>query len=167
MSFSIYPQELSKFIKSNHYIPKKLRYVSEIKQFARYYCLEQNIGFKVEEVIEVSDQIYYQIRILNNNRQAVIPYEEKFTYYELLTDRLDIKHTDEIINTDIKYFGSEIKYWFFIHKINLEEPPYKGFASLVTKGGNHLISDKKMYILKANYNKDKDIYTSCKAIYIH
>ena len=168
MSFSIYPQNLSKFIKSNYYIPKKLRYKSEIKQFAKYYCLEQSLGFKVEEVIEVSDQTYYQIRILDNNRQAVIPYEENFTYYELLTDRLDIKHTDSIINTNTKYFGSEIKYWFFIHKINLEDPCYKGFIPIISKNGKHLISDKRMYTIKANYNIEKNIYTNCKAtVYKH
>ena len=159
--YRIYPQDLIEFIKEFPYIPKKLKYVDEIKRYAKYYCLDLKIGFKVEEVIEVSGQIYYQIRLLDTGRQAVIPYEEKFTYYELLTDKNDLK-TLAIINSDSPFFGSEIKYWFFINNINLHSICYQGFAPLVTESDKTL-SDRKIYFLKGLYLPDSKIYMNCRA----
>lgn len=163
MSTRIYPKVLSKFITKYPYIPKVIKYKDDIKQFARYYCLESSIGFKVDEVIEVSHQLYYQIKFLDTNRQAVIPYEEKFHYYELLTDKSDIYLIDSIINSPQPYYGSEIKYWFFTHNINLDAKQYQEFKPLLLKSDKVLI-DKKVYFLKADYNRKTGIYTNCRAI---
>lgn len=163
MSNLIYPKELAEYIDRSHYIPKQVKYLDDIKKYAKYIYLEAcNDGFKIEDIIEVDDSIYYQIRLLESGRQAVIPYEEKFHYYELLTDKNDIEELDNIINTDIAYYGSEIKYWFFSHKINLRSKKYSKFKPLLTTS-DMTISDRKMYIISADYNSEDDVYTSCYA----
>ena len=141
MSARLYPKDLCKFINKFSYIPKKIKYRNELKQFAKYYCLEQNIGFKIEEVIEVSNQFYYQIKFLDNSKQAVIPYEEKFHYYELLVDKNEIVSLDSIVNSPIPYYGSEIKYWFYKHKINLDNSNYRHFKYLLMNS-RRVISDR-------------------------
>ena len=160
----IYPKELSDYIKKTNYIPKKIKSVNEIKLYAKYFSLEEGKdGFKIEDIIEVDNQIYYQIKFLSNNRQALVPYEESFHYYELMTDKNDIKNLESIINTPILYFGSEIKYWFFSHNINLSGRKYKNFYNIIIESGRE-ISDKKLYSLLAKYDDKKKIYYDCQAI---
>lgn len=167
MSIHIYPKELGTYIKKTRYIPKQVKYLDDIKKYSKYIYLEAcNDGFKVEDIIEVDDQIYYQVRLLDNSRQAVIPYDESFHYYELLTDKEHIIDVDNIINTDIPYYGSEIKYWFFIHNIDLKTGKYHNFKPLVTKS-NITISDRKLYFLYADYSHLDNEYTNCKAVIFH
>lgn len=164
MMTEIYPKQLSNFIKENHLIPKKIKYVQDIKQYGKYISIQQSTdGFKVEEIIEVNEDIYYQVRFLESGRQAVIPYESKFTYYELFQDRSKIRKLPNIINSNKPYFGSEIKYWFFINNIDLNSKKYNCFKSLICKS-DYTISDRKLYYLKADYYPISDEYTDCKAV---
>ena len=161
MSKRIYPKLISEFLTDNsHYIPKQVRYLSEIKQFAKYISAEQGIGFKIEEIININDQTYYQVRFLDNNRQAVLPYEETFHYYELLTDKIDMRAVKNIINTNIPYYGSEIKYWFFVNNIDLDSEKYLDLKPIILQSYSS-ISDRKLYLLFGEY-KD-NIYTACRA----
>ena len=160
----IYPKELCAYIDKTGYIPKKVKFLDDIRKFSKYIYLEAcNDGFKVEDIIDVDNQIYYQIRLLDNSRQAVIPYDESFHYYELLTDKENIINIDNIINTDIPYYGSEIKYWFYTHKIDLKSGKYSGFKPLVTKS-NVMISDRKIYFLYADYSNIDNEYINCRAV---
>ncbi len=163
MSKLIYPKELGKIVKEFNYIPRIVKNADEIRQTSKYFCYENsNEPFKVEEIIEVNNQIYFQIKLLLSNRQAVIPYEEKYTYYELHTDKLNIKHANNIINNGKAYYGSEIKYWFFINNIDLDCIKYNSFEDIITESGM-TISDRKIYFLKAAYIKTKDIFVGCRA----
>lgn len=161
MSKRIYPKSISDFLKENtQYIPKQIRYPSEIKQFAKFIASEQGIGFKIEEIIEVNKHDYYQVRFLDNNRQAVLPYEETFHYYELLTDKINMYNINNIINSTTPYYGSEIKYWFFINNIDLDSEKYREFKPIILDS-NRSISDRKVYFLFANYINGS--YTNCRA----
>ena len=59
--------------------------------------------------------------------QAVLSYPVKDILYELVPDHNNIKNR-YIINDDEWYTGAELKYWFFINKINIE--PYKQIESV-------------------------------------
>ena len=164
MNKLIYPKELGKIVKQYNYIPRVVKRVDEIHRSSKYFCFENSDEpFKVEEIIEVNNQIYFQIKLLDTNKQAVIPYEKKYTYYELFADKLDIKSIDNIINNGKAYYGSEIKYWFFINDIDLDSLKYNEFLDIVTESGM-TISDKKIYFLKASYIKAKDIFIKCRAV---
>ena len=165
MTSQIYPKELAKFVKEYHLIPKKIKFIEDIRQYGKYISLQQsNIdGFKVEEIIEVNDLIYYQIRFLISGRQAVVPYEPKFTYYELYKDKSKITKLPNIINTEYPYYGSEIKYWFFINNIDLDSKKYNCFKSYICKS-DYTLSDKKLYYLTATYLPLTDEYVNSKAL---
>ena len=158
----IYPKELAEYVLKHHLIPKKVKHMEDIKVFRKYISIQQsNDAFKIEDIIEVNEQLYYQIRFLSTNRQAVVPYEPKFTYYELYQDKSKLYKVPNIINTNTPYFGSEIKYWFFINNIDLDSDKYINFKGLVTKS-DFMISDRKVYYLKAEYLPLEDKYIDCK-----
>ncbi len=160
----IYPKELGNIVKEYNCIPRLIKKVDEIKRSSKYFCQENsNEPFKIEEVIEVNNQIYYQIKLISSYKQAVIPYEEKFTYYELFPDRSNIKQLKNIINNGKPYYGSEIKYWFYINNIDLDCEKYNEFKDIITESGM-TISDKKIYFLKASYVNSKDIFIKCRAV---
>lgn len=161
---TIYPKDLGDYIRKTNYIPKIVKDIKDIKKFAKYIYLEAcQEGFKIEDIIDVNDQVYYQINLLNSHRQAVIPFEEKFNYFELLSDKSNIRKKSNIINSNEAFYGSEIKYWFFINNIDLYSKKYEGFRPIVTKSG-FTISDKKLYFLKAEYIPSLDTYIHCRAV---
>ena len=164
MNSKIYPTDLAKFVDTSKYIPRKIKSSKDIKKYSRYISLEQATdGFKIEDIIEIDDDIYYQVRFLLTGRQAVIPYEETFTYYELIPDKTSIRKLPTIINSNEPYFGSEIKYWFFINNINLDSDKYYNFKSLITES-KHMISDNKLYYMLATYLPLKDKFVDCRAV---
>ena len=164
MSSRIYNKDLAKFVSDYNFIPKKVKSGKDIRRYGRYIALEQSTdGFKIDEIIAVNDDIYYQIKFLSTGRQAVIPFEESFTYYELHPDKTNIRDLQTIINTGIPYYGSEIRYWFFINKINLSSDKFSNFKSLLIDS-KHTIADNKLYCLEGTYLPLKDKYIDCKAI---
>ena len=164
MSSKLYPKELGIFARKFKLIPSLVKSKSEIRKYGKYMSVQQATeGFKVEDIIEVNDDIYYQIRFLSSGRQAVVPYEDKFTYYTLFNDINNIRRLPTIINTDKAYFGSEIKYWFFINNIDLNSEKFINFKSLIMDS-KHFIADNKMYYLKGNYLPLEDKYVSCCAM---
>lgn len=160
MASLIYPKILTNYIKDHNCIPKKVKFITDLRQYSRYVYLEQFNPFKIENIIQTDDYMYFQVRYLDSNRQAVIPYDEKNHYYELLMDRSDIKHLDSIININDYYYGSEIKYWFYIHKINLDSKKYQIFRPYIL-GSDKTLSDRKIYRIKATYIKELDEYVDC------
>ena len=164
MSSRIYPKDLVDLIKKFKLIPKLVRSSKDIRRYSKYISLQQsNEPFKIEEVIPLDNDVYYQIRFLSTGRQAVVPYEDNFSYYELHQDRSNISKLPTIINTEVPYFGSEIKYWFFINNIDLSSNKFCNFKSLITDS-KHYIADNKLYYLLGTYLPLEDRYVDCKAI---
>lgn len=164
MSFKIYEPDLEIFIKDTNLIPKKIKHIRDIRRYGKYISLQQSTeGFKIEDIIEVDEDIYYQIKFLLSGRQAVVPYEDNFTYYELIPDRNEIKSLPTIINTNVPYYGSEIKYWFYKNDIDLLSDKFYNFKSLLVDS-KHIISDNKLYYLLATYLPLKDKFVDCRAI---
>lgn len=164
MNFSIYEPDIVRFITGTRLIPRKIKSSKEIRRYGKYISLQQATeGFKIEEIIEIGNDLYYQIRFLTSGRQAVVPYEDTFIYYELFQDKNDLKSTPTIINTDIPYYGSEIKYWFFIHNYDLSSNKFYNFKSLIIDS-KHMIADNKLYCLYGTYLESKDKYVDCKVV---
>ena len=80
--------------------------------------------------------------------QAVLSYPVKDILYELVPDRNNIKNR-YIINDDEWYTGAELKYWFFVNKINIDRrfPEYKQY---IYPEGKCEVKDSGLY--KVVYN---------------
>ena len=158
----IYPDKLEKFImEENHlYIPRKIKINEHLKKFKRYWSSFSDLYFKVEEIYFANDIEYYSVKYPNLLFGSIsYPLNHEFTF-ELMIDKNNIANMDNIINTKISLSGAEIKFWFFIKKIDMNSDKYSGFWSFIDPNSKSLISDDKYYFLYASYNNE--IYKDCK-----
>lgn len=163
----IYPTDLGSLLKVHElydYIPKRFSKDEIVKEFHKYVSLydrDCKEPFKVESSF-IEDSIrYYCVKYLTTNHFAVLP-EPLNVDFEFIKDRNNLRKTD-IINNGVYYYGSEIRYWFFIHKIDLCSPKYKAFKKYVEPYSCNSISDTSIYTVVGNLNEN-DIYTVCKFV---
>jgi hypothetical protein len=159
---SIYPKHVAEYISisKNNYIPRHIKENEHLKQFHRYLDIYDNFPFKVEEVQYISDTEYYNVRY-PDYLYAEIPFPLSSYYImELLHDNNGIESLDNIINSRKSFTGAEIKYWFFIHRIDIEDKKYCGFWSFINPNSKNVISDDKYYFIKGDY--EDDMYKKCK-----
>ena len=159
----IYPTVLANQILYNkdirNYIPKKMSKLESLKLFHKYWSLADVAPFKVENIYNVEDTEYYSVKFISTNKYGIISFPlDKYSSYELISDRNDIKNAESIINVKNKYYGSEIKYWFFTHNIDFDNPKYNVLKSYIEIGGKNIISDNKLYFLKADIDKQGNYY---------
>lgn len=160
----IYPENLQKLlIRNRGMIPKKINYKEPLKLFHKYWTIElPNYIFKVHSIFEADNIEYYQIKSLDSMYQSALsfPLNNEFCF-ELMQDRNNIKDLPNIINSSIGYFGSEIRYWFFVNQIDYNDGKYIGFKSYIDYTGKNSLSDSKIYFLKGELKNN--IYTNCYA----
>ena len=85
-------------------------------------------------------------------------------YLNKKCERLQKYSERDIINSKLSLLGAEIKYWFYIHKIDLESEKYSGFSSYLDFRSTSKLMDDKYYVIFAEYVQDKDIYRDCKIV---
>ena len=152
----IYDTHLSEIIskKKYSYVPRKLKNYEGYKQYHKYWTPEFKSFFKVENIFIACGTRYYEVKFIMTNTYGVItdPYDIE-NVYELMQDRNNIREVDNIINTDISYYGSEIKYWIFTHYKNICSNKYKAFKFYIEKHGYDNILDNKLYFLLADIDQ--------------
>lgn len=158
---NLYPEKLEKFILAgNIYIPRKIKQDEHLKLYKRYWLVQDDEYLKVDQVYSVEDQEYYSVKYLNGLYGEIsFPLNHNFTY-ELFCDKKNVTNMETILNQRYSFTGAEIKFWFFIHNIDLEEEMYNGFISFLDPDSKSLIADDKHYFLKAKL--DEGIYKDCK-----
>ena len=151
----IYNQCLSNIIskKKYSYVPRKLKKYESYKQYHKYWTPEFKSFFKIENIFIACGTRYYEVKFVMSNTYGIItdPYDIE-DVYELMQDRNNIRELDNIINTDISYYGSEIKYWFFVHNSNTKK--YNSIEQYIENNGHNNLSDNKLYFLSANIDSD-------------
>ena len=166
MSFRIYPEKLKEYILSEEsnidYIPRHIKFNEHLRLYRRYFvtCFGDDC-IKVDEIYDVEGVEYYFVKYPNSLYGTIsFPLDNNYTY-ELLIDKKDIKNIDNIINTKVSYTGAEIKYWFFIHNIDLSSEKYIGFWSFLNPNSKNVISDDKYYFVKS-IKEENGIYIDCR-----
>lgn len=142
----IYSVELADLVKKKQLIPRKINYNEHLKIYKRYWLDESKSYFKVEDSYIIRGNEYYSVKYAGE-MFGQLSYPVDNSCYELRTDRKNIKEISSIINTNKSYLGAEIKYWFFVHSIDLESKEYKEFNSFLNPRSKSLISDNKFYFL--------------------
>lgn len=166
MSQRIYPEKLREYILSEEsqidYIPRHIKFNEHLRLYRRYWVKYfDDECIKVDEIYEIEGVEYYYVKHPNSLYDTITyPLDCNYTY-ELLIDKKDIKNIDNIINTKISYTGAEIKYWFFIHNIDLSSEKYIGFWSFLNPNSKNVISDDKYYFVKS-YEQENGIHIDCR-----
>lgn len=154
MSSRIYPEKLKEYILSEEsmidYIPRHIKFKEHLRLYRRYWVnYFDDECIKVDQIYEVDGIEYYSVKCTNCLYETITyPLDCNYTY-ELMIDKKDIKNIESIINTNISYTGAEIKYWFFMNKIDLSSEKYIGFWSFLNPNSKNLISDDKYYFVKS------------------
>lgn len=161
MTKTIYPKKLVEFLNtsSNNYIPKRINKNDRLKLYRKYWTSFNDLFFKVMNIYDVNGVEYYSVKYKDMlNGEISYPISDD-NIYELLIDRKQLDKIN-IINDNTAYSGADIKYWFFIHNIDLDSPKYKNFAQFIYPNSNSCISDSKYYKLFTNYINN--VYVDCK-----
>ena len=162
MILKIYPEKLEQFLKNNtYYIPRQVSQGEHLRQYHRYWLAVSEEYIKVKDIYLVKDVEYYTIKY-NKSMFGTLSYPVEEISYELLIDRINLRNIKEIVNTRVSYSGAQIKYWFFIHRDELDYHKYEGFLPFLDSSRESEISDDKFYFLFA---KDcNNIYKNCKIL---
>jgi hypothetical protein len=157
----IYDEDIEELLRSKNYIyfPRKLKKHDHLKLYKKYYSTFSNTYFKVHQIYYTENTEYYSIKYLDTRLFAEISYPYELDYlYELLTDRKDIIHIPNIINTDISYTGAEIKLWFFYQQEQHKFSKYYKFKPLIDKNSDSVICDEKYYFVYADKSLEGNYY---------
>ena len=161
----IYPEYLSHLINRRrdleNYVPRLMSKDDDLRLFHKYVSMSDIYDrdpFKVESTFVEDGTVYYCIKNLVTSRFAVIPAPVDNIDYEFIRDRNDLKHA-KIINSENYYYGSEIKYWFYIHKIDLDSDKYRVFRKYIEANEDNTIIDNNVYQVSGIFVNG--IYTSC------
>lgn len=162
----IYDENIEKLLREKKYIylPRKMKKHDHLKLYKKYYSIIEESYFKVIQIYYTNNTEYYSIKYTDTQLFAEISHPYELGYlYELLTDRKDIIHIPNIINTDISYTGAEIKLWFFYQKERNNFNKYIKFSPSIDKNSDCVISDEKYYFLYAEKSKNGNYY-DCKVL---
>lgn len=153
----IYSKLLEKVIEKTGSIPRKLVPCETLKAYRRYYIPEADLFFKVLDLVTINDFLYLEIRDNRDLYSMICSPSDDTTVYEMyVTDKYNLRETENIINTGESYMGYEIQYWFWYHKIDLNSERYKKFNSYIDITSLNTINPNKMYSVYAN--EDDGIY---------
>lgn len=162
MKFDIYPKQITNFLKNNNqYIPKRMDKNEHLKLYKRYWLLDSEIQFKVQRVYQVFNREYYTVRY-PESLYGEISYPINESFYELSIYKGHILNIDNIVNCKKSFTGSEIKFWFYRNKDNLDEYKFRKFFPFVDYKSLSCIADDKYYYL-VGYEAN-NTYKKCKVI---
>lgn len=158
----IYPEKLELFLMNNtHYLPRQVTSREHLKRYHRYWLTLSEEYIKVKDIYLVKDTEYYTVKY-SKSLFGSLSYPVEEIGYELLIDKINLHNVKEIVNTKTSYSGAQIKYWFFIHREELDHLKYEGFLPFLDPMSESKISDDKYYFLYAkNCN---NIYKNCKIL---
>lgn len=156
----IYPKQLEELLEGTNYIPRKLKLGENLKQYHRYWSSFFDVFFKVMQIYHVEKTEYYSVKF-PNLLFGEISFPVDYNYmYELMVDYHNIKDIENIINHSESFTGAEIRYWFYINKINLNDPKYRAFYPFLNPESKSGILDDKHYFICAT--QINNAYTNCK-----
>lgn len=156
---------LLKIKELDNYIPKMMSKDDYPKEFHKYISLTDRDckePFKIESSFVEDGIRYYCVKYLKSIRFAVLP-EPLHLTYEFIKDRNNIKKKN-IINDNEYYYGSEIRYWFYINKIDLDSTRYLAFRKYVEPYRSNSIIDSVLYKVEGFLTEDKERYSNCRFI---
>lgn len=142
----IYPKKLEDIMKKNHYIPRQLHYGEHFKLYHRYFNAYTEELFKVIEILNIDNDLYYIIHVDDNYSSAIPEPSSTEINYEILKDYYDIVN-QSIINSDKSFTGAEIKYWFVVNEIDLSDD-YYGYKKYFDKSYKYFILDSRHYYVR-------------------
>jgi hypothetical protein len=157
MKYISYPNNLENILEKhkNIFIPKRVPNKQKYyKNYHKYFCKEfsSESYFKVIESYNVED-INYVTLSFSDNIYWTIPNEiNEDEVYELIYNKNDLLNQN-IINSDISYYGYEIIYWFY-NKFNYK---YSEFIPYIEDGGKCRVNENCKYFLYAKYRNGKYI----------
>lgn len=145
----IYPPKLIDEILKSKLIPRKCKKDEKLKLYHKYWIPDYKEVIKVEEIMTINDAEYYIIRY--NGMSGIIPHPVRSfdNIYELLHNYNQLQN-DSIINSDKRYTGAEIKFWFIYNSDIFKDKEYEGFLPLLL---NNNLVDSRFYFIKKNGNK--------------
>ena len=147
----IYSESLEEEVIKTKYIPRKFKVNEKLKLYHKYWIPEYGGTVKVSDIEIINGISYYFIKF-DKNMSANITYPVTYSdMYELLHNYDNIEKQD-IINSSKSYSGAEIKFWFVVNKIDLDNPKYKGFWSFLDDNSMSVVADNKYYFVKYNPN---------------
>lgn len=162
----IYDENIEKLLREKKYIYllRKMKKHDHLKLYKKYYSILEESYFKVMQIYYTNNTEYYSIKYTDTQLFAEISHPYDLDYlYELLTDRKDMIHISNIINTNISYTGAEIKLWFFYQKERNSFKKYIKFTPMVDRNSDCVISDEKYYFLYGE-KSTKGNYYDCKVL---
>lgn len=160
MKYIKYPKNLKLVLNKskNIFIPKRVSYKQKyFKLYHKYYCEEfiSDSYFKVIDMYEIEGERYV-ILSFSNSIFWTLPNEiNEDVMYELVYDKNNLLKQN-IINSDISYFGYEIVYWFY-NKYNYK---YTEFIPYIEDNGDCRVNEYTKYFIYADYRNGK--YTNIK-----
>ena len=162
----IYPGYLVKVLRKcrdlENYIPKLMYKDDDLKIYHKYISLIDrccNEPFKIESIFFEEGTRYCTVRYLISSKFAVLPDPVDNIDYEFIKDRHNIKDVN-IINNESYYYGSEIKYWFYIHNIDLDSPKYRAFRQYIEMYRTNTISDNTLYQVTGRLVDDNYVHAA-------
>lgn len=154
---------LERKIKEKKLIPYHLYPNDRYKKKQWYFCLYDNIIFKVLEVKYNKDgELDHAYIRTDDNLYSYIASDLTDEDYYIERDTEQI-YKENIINSTKTYTGAEIIYWFFIHDITSFDKKYKNFWIYLDRYSTYRISDYSRYYVIADQDKDGN-YINCKFI---
>lgn len=151
INYNIYPPKLQELLQSKKeiYIPRKMTSGENLKLYHRYWSSFDNTYMKVDRIYLINNIEYYSVKY-PDKLYGEISYPLNTEYmFELSSDKTNIYFLDDIINTPISLLGSEIRFWFYINKIDFNNTKYNGFWAFLDYNSKSSICDDKYYYVKA------------------
>lgn len=152
MKRRIYPDKLETEIINNLYIPRKMKPNEYLKQYHKYYMPYYDSTVKVLDIWNIDGIDYYHLRS-DMKLDICTSHPVDDNGYELLHNYDNIQDKD-IINDGNSYTGAEIKFWFTVKKINLNEGSYSHIWRYLNPSSKYFLVDNKFYkIIKESHGK--------------
>ena len=137
-------------IRNRHYIPYHIKKNEKYRENKNYFNYYWNMCFKVIEAnYNSKDELEYIYARCKNHTYHVISSDLYYQDFLLIKDNRKI-YKDNIINSNKKYTGAEIIYWFYVNNIDLENKRFNEFNKFLSSNSNFRLSDENMYTISAN-----------------
>lgn len=144
----IFSKQLADIVLDNNYIPRRIKSNEHLKQYHRYWSSYSQVFCKVLDIYYIKNREYYSVKMQNSLFGELSYPLVKDYIFELIIDYKNLKNTWIINNPKIgSLSGAEIRYWFFIKNIDLDNK-YSGFWSYLDYNSKSCISDDKYYYVK-------------------
>lgn len=153
--FNLYPDDIVKFT-SKGTIPKLIKPDEQLTVHRRYYFPDFNQKFKCLSIEESPEGFIFYYLWGEQQYQYVLPHPISYPCYKFVTDKCDILNQD-IINDRHIYYGYQIRWWFYRHRIN------SSYVNFINRLGQ--LEDDSSYMVSGVLQNSK--YVNCAFVKRH